>query len=129
LDDLRALAGGRPTRACGGLAGACVYPFKKRGGRISGAYVDGVPDPKRDVLISLCERVLSAQMTLEEFERTWPEPVENAPLAPLREALEDGIEHTPGYLFRRGVNIQAWQRSPEYADIVSHLRQLREATD
>jgi hypothetical protein len=88
-----------------------------------------VPDPKRDVLISLCERVLSAQMTLDEFERTWPEPVENACLVPLREALEDGIEHTPGYLIRRGVNIRAWQRSPEYADIVSHLRQLREAKD
>ena len=68
-------------------------------------------------------------MTLDEFERAWPEPVENAGLAPLREALEDGIEHTPSHPFRRDVNVQAWQRSPEYADIVSHLRQLREASN
>jgi hypothetical protein len=88
-----------------------------------------VPDPKHDVLISLCERVLSAQMTLDEFERAWPEPVETAALAPLREALAEGIEHTPGYFLRRGVNIRAWQRSPEYADLVSHLRRFREAKD
>jgi hypothetical protein len=88
-----------------------------------------VPDPQRDVLISLFDRVLSGRMTLDEFERAWPEPVENAGLAPLREALEDGIEHTPSYPFRRGVNVEAWQRSPEYADIVSHLRQLREANN
>ena len=87
-----------------------------------------MPDPTRDVLISLGERVLSGGMkTLDEFDRAWPEPVENPDLAPLREALEDGIEHTPGYFFRPGVNIRAWQRSPEYADIVSHLRRLREA--
>jgi hypothetical protein len=100
-----------------------------RAGRIAGAYVGGVPDPKRDVLISLCERVLSAQMTLDQFERAWPEPVENAALAPLRETLEDAIEHTPGHLFRRDVNVRAWERSPEYADIVSHLERLRAAKD
>jgi hypothetical protein len=91
-----------------------------------GAYVGGVPDPTRDLLISLCERVLDAEMMLDEFEQAWPEPVENPALAPLREALQDGIEHTPGHIFRPSVNIRAWQRSPEYADIASHLRRLRE---
>jgi hypothetical protein len=65
------------------------------------AYLDGVGDPDRDVLISLCERVLSAEMTLDELQRAWPDRVESPALGPLREALEDGIEHTPGESFRR----------------------------
>ena len=88
-----------------------------------------MPDPNRDVLISLCERALRADMTLDELERAWPEPVQNGALRPLREALEDGIEHTPGYFLRRGVNVRAWQRSPEYADILHHLERLRDAKD
>lgn len=88
-----------------------------------------MPDPDRELLISLCERVLTGEMTLDEFDRAWPEPVENPALGPLRDALEDGIEHTPGFLFRRGVNIPVWHRSPEYAEIMSHLRRLREPED
>jgi hypothetical protein len=86
-----------------------------------------MPDPERAALISLCERALSAEMTLEELQRAWPEPVENPSLAPLREALEDGIEHTPSFLYRRGVNMRAWRRSPEYDDIESYVQQLRDA--
>jgi hypothetical protein len=97
--------------------------------RIAAAYVDDVPDPNRDVLISLCERALRADVTLDDLERAWPEPVENSALRPLREALEDGIEHTPGYFLRRRVNVRRWKSSPEYADIVSHLRRLRDARD
>jgi hypothetical protein len=89
--------------------------------------VGAVSDPGRDVLISICERVLSAQLTLDEFERAWPEPAEDPSLAPLRAALEDGIEHTPGYWFRPGVDMRAWQRSPEYGEIESYLRSLRQA--
>lgn len=79
------------------------------------------------MLISLCERVLSARLTLDEFHGSWPEPVENPALAPLREALKTGIEHTPGYWFRRGVDMRGWQSSPEYGDIESYLQRLREA--
>jgi hypothetical protein len=87
-----------------------------------------VGDPDRDVLISLCERVLSAEMTLDELQRAWPDPVESPALAPLREALEDGIEHTPGDSFR-GVHNRRWQQMPEYDDIGSYLQRLREAKD
>jgi hypothetical protein len=42
-----------------------------------------------------------------------------------REALEEGITHTPGYFLRRGVNARVWKRSPEYAEIESFLTALR----
>jgi hypothetical protein len=93
------------------------------------AYFDGVADPDRDGLISLCEQVLSAEITLDDLQRAWPDPVENPSLARLREALEDGIEHTPGYWFRPGVNKRRWQKTPEYGDIGFYLQRLREATN
>jgi hypothetical protein len=82
-------------------------------------------DPAREVLISLCERALAGEVTLDDFERAWPEPVQDPDLAPLRETLEDGIEHVPGHLLRRGVNLRVWRRSPEFAQINSFLQHLR----
>jgi hypothetical protein len=75
-----------------------------------------VADPERHVLISLCQQVLAGQLWLDDLDRAWPEPVDNPALAPLREALEDAVEHTPGYWYHPGVNIRAWRRSPQYAD-------------
>jgi hypothetical protein len=86
-----------------------------------------VPDPLPAVLVSLCERALAGTIGLEELEQAWPEPVEDAALAPLREALEEGLTHTPGHLGRREVNLRAWQQMPEYGDIEFYLRRLREA--
>ena len=81
-----------------------------------------MPDPSRDALISLCERVLSAEITLDELERAWPEPVESAGLASLRETLEDAIEHTPA-------DPRPGRTPPEYDDVRFYLGRLREASD
>ena len=67
-------------------------------------------------------------MTLDELQRAWSDPVESPALAPLREALEDGIEPTPGDSFR-GVHKRRWQQMPEYGEIGSYLQRLREAKD
>jgi hypothetical protein len=80
-----------------------------------------MPDPPKKVLISLCERALAGDIWLDELERIWPEPAEDPNLASLGEALEDAITHTPGYLLRRGINVRAGERSPEYADVEAHL--------
>lgn len=85
-----------------------------------------VSDPERDALISLCERVLSAEMTVDELQRDWPGPVENPALVSLREALEDGIEHTP-VDSTGGLHERRWQQTPEYDDIAFYLQRLREA--
>ena len=82
-------------------------------------------DPVLVVLVSLCERALAGTLGLEELAEAWPEPVEDAALAPVREALEDGITHTPGELGT--VNLRAWQQMPEYNDIEFYLGRLREA--
>jgi hypothetical protein len=84
-----------------------------------------VLDPALIVLVSLCERALAGTLGLPELEEAWPEPVKDAALAPVREALEDAIMHTPGEMGT--VNLRAWQQMPEYDDIEFYLRRLREA--
>ena len=84
-----------------------------------------MPDPALVVLVSLCERALAGTLGLHELAEAWPEPVEDAALAPVREALEDGIAHTPGEIGL--VNLRAWQQMPEYDDIEFYLGRLREA--
>jgi CHAD domain-containing protein len=85
-----------------------------------------VPDPSRVAIISMCERALAGEISLDEFWETWPEPTKDPALAPAREALEEGITHTPSRLLRRGVDHKAWRASPEYADLEAQLHRLRE---
>jgi hypothetical protein len=82
-------------------------------------------DPARDVLVSLCERALAGALRMEDLDEAWPDPVEDSALVPLREALEDGLEHTPGHWRKPGVNLKAWQQTPEYDDIQFYLQRLR----
>jgi hypothetical protein len=82
-------------------------------------------DPAWNVLASLCERALARTLEMEGLEKAWPEPVEDSALVPLREALEYGVEHTPRYRGKPGVNLKAWQRMLESDDIHFYLRGLR----
>lgn len=83
-------------------------------------------DPAPAALISMCERALAGEISLDELDELWPLPVESDALVPFREALEDGIEHTSGYRTRPGLNLTAWQRMPEFSDIEFYLGRLRE---
>jgi hypothetical protein len=67
------------------------------------------------------------EISLDEFWETWPQPAGDPALAPVREALEDGITHTPDHFLRRGVVFKAWRRSPEYSDLEAELHRLKEA--
>jgi predicted nucleic acid-binding protein len=89
-------------------------------------YGSTVADPPLEVLIALCERALAGELAFEELDRAWP-AVEDLNLAPVREVLEDGIEHTPRYWFSPGVNHRAWREMPEYHDIELVLERLRRA--
>lgn len=84
-----------------------------------------VPDPARAEIVAMCERALAGEITLDEFWETWPEAANDPALRPVREALEDGITHTPSHLLRRGVDRAAWRRSPEYSDLETQLRRLK----
>jgi hypothetical protein len=84
-----------------------------------------VPDPPREQLISMCERALAGNISLDEFWETWPEETSDPALAPIREALEEGIAHTPSRLFRGGVDTRAWRRSPEYSGLETALRRVK----
>jgi hypothetical protein len=72
------------------------------------------------------ERALAGEMGFEELSQAWPLPVENGALVPLREALEDGIGHTPVDRSRAGVDLEAWDQMPEFSDIEFYLRRLKE---
>ena len=74
----------------------------------------------------MCERALAGEISLDEFWETWPEPANDPALAPAREALEEGITHTPSHLWRRGVDHKAWRRSPEFGDLEAQLHRLKE---
>ena len=78
-----------------------------------------MPDPAPATLASLCERAIARDLDRQALDAAWPEPVTDPALIPLRDALADGIEHTP-------IDGEAWRHMPDYADIQFYLAQLRQ---
>jgi hypothetical protein len=59
-------------------------------------YLRAVADLSREDVIDLCERALRIDITLEEAERLWPDPPQDAEFAAIREDLLFGLGHVPG---------------------------------
>ena len=81
---------------------------------------------EKQLAINLIERALAGDITLDEFYNLWPEPPKDEYLAQVREDIEFGIEHTPGFWTKPGVNPKKWQQEPEYAELENHLSKLKE---
>lgn len=68
---------------------------------------------------SLCQKALDGILTLNDFHKMWPE--KGANLNPffkqIYEDIEDGIEHTPGFFFKHGINYKSWNKSDMYFTI------------
>lgn len=68
---------------------------------------------------SLCEKALEGMLTLNNFQEMWPE--KKTPMNPffrqIYEDIENGIEHTPGFFFKRGTDYKSWHKSDMYFTI------------
>jgi hypothetical protein len=83
-------------------------------------------DPSVPELISLCRRVLAADISEEELRRAWPEDPTDQQLATLRETLFAALEHMPGTVVD-GVwqlDEDAWRTTVAYDEIEKYLERL-----
>jgi hypothetical protein len=84
-----------------------------------------VADLRREDVIDLYERALRIDITLDEAERLWPDPPQDAELAAIRKDLLFGLEHVPGSRRHPDGDPERWRQMPEYDDIERHVRRLR----
>ena len=74
---------------------------------------------------SLCRDTLSGKIQLEEFYVRWPEAANTKSfLRQVHDDIEDGIQHTPGYLFQEGINHAAWSKSHPFLAVYLDLSLL-----
>jgi hypothetical protein len=67
------------------------------------------------VISALCKDALYGKLKLEEFYKRWPHEADSDPfLRQLYEDIEDGVQHTPGFVFKQNVDLDAWGKSREY---------------
>ena len=60
----------------------------------------------------LCRDALGGKIKLEEFYIRWPKAADTSSfLRQIYDDIEDGIQHTPGYLLKEGLNHEAWTKS------------------
>lgn len=74
-------------------------------------------DQARSHLLDLCERVLRAELTLEEFYSVEPARGADPLLDLVADDLEDAIEHMPGKAFSREVKMESWIDSEAYLTV------------
>ena len=79
----------------------------------------------RDTIRHLCKHALEGELKLHDFNKMWPTDANAIPfLKQIFEDVEDGIEHVPGYFFKRGVDYTSWRASDAYFTILLDLTLL-----
>lgn len=67
------------------------------------------------IVRDLCSDALDGKITLEEFYRRWPKKTDTSQLfCQIYDDIEEGIQHAPGYILKKGINYEAWRRSYSY---------------
>lgn len=78
----------------------------------------------RDVRVylrHLCRQALEAQLDLADLSAADLQRFASDPYyARVGEDLVDGVEHVPGYWFRKGVDLQAWRTSEMFGALTLH---------
>ena len=81
---------------------------------------------RKNIVIQICEDALEGTIKSSELYKRWPKELEKYPYYHnIFIALEDGIEHTPGHFFVRGIDMKSWKNSLEYRRIFFHQKLLR----
>lgn len=63
----------------------------------------------------VCEKAKEGTLKLDIFYDQWPKEANSNPLfKQIYEDIEDAIEHTPGFLFRKGIDLKSWYASDMY---------------
>ena len=77
------------------------------------------------IIQSLCRDALIGKIQLQEFYARWPEAANTKSfLRQIHDDIEDGIQHTPGYLFQEGINHAVWSKSYPYLAVYLDLSLL-----
>lgn len=70
------------------------------------------------LLARLCSRAITADIGLDELTREQPDGLDHRLLQSIWEDLADAVEHTPGRWPGGGVDRKAWERSPQYVQLL-----------
>jgi hypothetical protein len=69
----------------------------------------------RNIVRKICLLAIQGNLHLEEVGRIWPlEAKGHAFLKQVYDDIEDGVEHAPGFFFKRGIDQDAWQDTEMY---------------
>lgn len=80
----------------------------------------------RNTILEICGLALKGELSPDRFSDIWPGEADAVPFFKIIFSdIEDGIEHTPGGFFKKGVNIEAWQKSDMYALLSFDAKLLR----
>ncbi len=63
-------------------------------------------------IIELCLAGIDHKLSLDELAQKWPIHIEGDAYPFFRKVfgdIEDGIEHAPGYWFKKGLNVELWK--------------------
>lgn len=73
----------------------------------------------RSLLREACVAALRGELELDDLHGRWGGFADSASAFErgVFGDLEFGVEHTPGYFFRRGVNLEKWRSDSAYRDI------------
>lgn len=72
-----------------------------------------------DIIKSTCTKVLKGELLIDELHNLWPKEANNNSFYQIIfQDLEAGVEHCPGFFYKKGVNVQQWEMSDLYRTIL-----------
>ena len=78
----------------------------------------------------ICIEALEVRLQLQEISDRWPEDANtHGFLRKIHADVEDAVEHTPGYFFKKGVNRDAWVHSDMYLTLLLDVALLEMDSD
>lgn len=76
-------------------------------------------------ITDICKKAIDGHLKLYDFYSQWPKEANHIHLfKQIFEDVDDGIQHTPGYWFKRGINYNAWRASTMYLTLYLDLSLL-----
>ena len=81
----------------------------------------------KETILRICDEALEGRITLDEFYDRWPCGTDSqSEFRTVFLDLEDGITHSPGKFFSKGVDMPEWERSGAFWKIKEHSLKLKQ---
>jgi len=82
------------------------------------------------LVLNLCQMAIKGELKIGDLSRLWPKEANNVCfLLSIYEDVENGVEHIPGFLFKKGIDLVSWQQSDMYMALYLDIILLRKYGD